>query len=424
MNKQDMLQTEANHAGRPDTPRRVMVVDPRGAGISGDMMLAALVDMGADGGAISDGLAECARYLEGSTITTMNFKPEYRNGARCTRLHLETHDPPSRPAADMMRAVDESGAHLGMSKEAAAFARRSTESLISAESRIHGVPPDSVRLHEAASIDTLVDIVGTAVALEQTGAIHDTAITMPVNVGSGATTFSHGTYPNPTPAVLEILREAKIGMMGSAIDAETTTPTGACILAGLRAVSRPFYPYMVVGRTGHGAGLREHAGVANMLTVSRGTAATGGGTIYVLETDIDDITGESIGGAISNIMKAGALDATAHPGIGKKGRVSYRLSVLCEPDAVDSMIHAIIHHTGTLGVRVTPTDRFVLPRENRSITMSINGTEYAFRYKVRTHLGESDFKIEYDDISGAALKTGISAARVERLVRRHIEDHA
>ena len=419
-----MQQADGGHTGRPDAPRRVMVVDPRGAGISGDMMLAALVDMGADGGAICDGLAECAKYLEGSAITSMDFKPEYRNGARCTRLHLETRDPPSRPAADMIRAVDESGEHLGVSKETAAFARRSTESLIYAESRIHGVQPDSVRLHEAASIDTLVDIVGTAVALEQTGAIRDAAITMPVNVGSGTATFSHGTYPNPAPAVLEILREAKIGMMGSAIDAETTTPTGACMLAGLRAVSRPFYPYMVAGRTGYGAGLREHTGVANMLAVSHGMAATGGGTVYVLETDVDDVTGESIGGAIANMMKAGALDATAHPGIGKKGRISHRLSVLCEPDAVDSMIHAIIHHTGTLGVRVTPTDRFVLPRENRSITVPINGAEYAFRYKVRTHLGESDFKIEYDDISGAALDTGISAKRVERLVRRHIEDHA
>lgn len=407
-----------------ETPRRVMVVDPRGAGISGDMMLAALVDMGADAGAISDGMTECAKYLEGSTITAMDFKTEYRNGARCTGLHLETHDPPSRPAAEMMRAMDESGSHLGISKKAAAFARRSMESLISAESYIHGATPDSIRLHEAASIDTLVDIVGTAVALEQTGAIHDTVIAMPVNVGSGAVTFSHGTHPNPAPAVLEILREAGIGITGSAIDAETATPTGACMLAGLRAVSRPFYPYMVTERTGYGAGFREHAGIANMLVISRGTAATGVGTVYVLETDIDDTTGESIGGAISNIMKAGALDATAHPGIGKKGRVSYRFSVLCEPDAVDSMIHAVIHHTGTLGVRVTPTDRFVLPRENRSITMSINGTEYTFGYKTRTHRGESDFKIEYDDISGAALNTGISATRVERLVRRHIEDHA
>ena len=410
-------------SGHADT-RRVLVVDPRGAGISGDMMLAALVDMGADGGAISDGLTECVKYLEGSAITTMDFGTEYRNGTRCTRLHLETADPPSRPASEMVRAVNESGAHLGISKKAAAFARRSIESLISAESRIHGVRPDSVRLHEAASIDTLVDIVGTAIALDQTGAIHDAAITMPVNVGSGTTTFSHGTYPNPAPAVLEILRDAKIGMTGGSIDAETATPTGACILAGLRAASRSFYPYMVAESTGYGAGLREHAGIANMLVVSRGMAATGGGTIYVLETDLDDISGESIGGAISNIMKAGALDATAHPGIGKKGRVSYRLSVLCEPDAVDHMIHTIIHHTGTLGVRVAPTDRFVLPRENRSITMSMNGTEYTFRYKVRTHMEESDFKIEYDDISGAATDTGIGAARVERLVRRHIEDHA
>ena len=401
----------------------VLVVDPRGAGISGDMMLAALVDMGADGSAISDGVTECIRYLDGSAVDSMSFRTEYRNGVRCTRLELETRDPPSRPAAEMLRAIGDSASHLGLSEKAAAFARRSIESLVSAESRIHGASCESIRLHEAASADTLVDIVGTAAALDQIKALNDQTIAMPVNVGGGSVTFSHGTAPNPAPAVLEILKGAGLAMVGGGIDAETATPTGACILAGLRAASRPFYPRMVAERTGYGAGFRDHAGVANVLVLAQGPTGAGTETVYVLETSMDDITGETIAGAISEIMKAGALDATAYPGIGKKGRVSHLLSVLCTPDMAESMIHTIMRQTGTLGVRVTPTDRVTLPREVRRITADINGTEYAFRYKVRTHMGEADFKIEYDDISEASAGSGVDPMRVERLVRRRIEDN-
>ena len=401
----------------------VLVVDPRGAGISGDMMLAALVDMGADGGAISDGVTECIRYLDGSAVDSMSFRAEYRSGVRCTRLELETRDPPSRPAAEMVRAIGDSTSHLELSEKAAAFARRSIESLVSAESRIHGVTCDSVRLHEAASADTLVDIVGTAAALDQIKALDDQAIAMPVNVGGGSVTFSHGTAPNPAPAVLEILKDAGLAMVGGGIDAETATPTGACILAGLRAASRPFYPRMVAERTGYGAGSRDHAGVANVLVLAQGPTGAGTETVYVLETSMDDITGETIGGAISEIMKAGALDAAAYPGIGKKGRASHLLSVLCTPDAADSMIRTIMRQTGTLGVRVTPTDRVALPREVRRITVEINGAEYVFRYKVRTHMGETDFKIEYDDIAEASAGSGMGHMRVERLVRRRIEDN-
>ena len=401
----------------------VLVVDPRGAGISGDMVLAALVDMGADGGAISDGITECVRYLDGSAVDSMSFRTEYRNGVRCTRLELKTRDPPSRPAAEMVRAIGDSASRLGLSEKAAAFARRSIESLVSAESRIHGAPLESIRLHEAASADTLVDIVGTAAALDQIKALDDQTIAMPVNVGSGSVTFSHGTAPNPAPAVLEILKGAGLAMFGGGIDAETATPTGACILAGLRAASRPFYPRMVAERTGYGAGSRDHAGVANVLVLAQGPTGAGTETVYVLETSMDDITGETIAGAISEIMKAGALDATAYPGIGKKGRASHLLSVLCTPDAADSMIHTIMRQTGTLGVRVTPTDRVALPREVRRIRADINGAEYVFRYKVRTHTGEADFKIEYDDIAEASAGSGVDPMRVERLVRRRIEDN-
>lgn len=401
----------------------VLVVDPRGAGISGDMILASLVDMGADGAAISDGITDCARYLEGSSIVSMRFSTMRRNATRCTRLELEALDPTGRPAAEIVRAIDDSVSHLGISEKAAAFARRSIKALVSAESRIHDIPHDKVRLHEAASIDTMVDIVGTAMGLDHIGGLDDRIITMPVNVGCGSVTFSHGTSPNPVPAVLEILKEAGIAMTGSDISTETATPTGACMLAGLGAVSQTFYPEIIVERTGYGAGSRDHSGVANVLVLAQGRTCGSVQTIYVLETNLDDATGETIGGAISEIMRAGALDVVAYPGTGKKGRTSHLLSALCTPEMADSLAHVIIRQTGTLGVRITPTDRFVLPRETRRITAEINGVCHTFRYKIHTHTGETDFKIEYDDIASAAASSGMRVTHLERLVRRQIEDN-
>ena len=397
-----------------------LVIDPRGAGISGDMMLSALVDMGADGGAISDGLAECDRYLDGSTISHMSFKTVYRGGTRCTALVLESCDPAERPASDMVRAIDLAASHMKLGQKAYGFAGRSIGALVAAESRIHG-GADGM-LHESASIDTLVDIVGTACALEWAGALDGRTVTMPVNVGSGTVTFSHGTYPNPAPAVLEILREARIAMAGSSIRAETATPTGACILAGLGAVSQSHYPCVAAQRTGYGAGSRDYEGTANMLVLAQGTAGGNTETVCVLETSIDDVTGEFLGGAITRIIKEGALDAAAYPGVGKKGRVTHLLYVICMPHMADHITHTIIRQTGTLGVRVRYTERVVLPREGRSITVGVDGSEYTFHYKVHTHLEETDFKIEYDDIARASSASGMSTRRVERLVRRHIED--
>ena len=401
----------------------VLVVDPRGAGISGDMMLGALVDMGADGGAIVDGVSECVRLLDGSAIERMEFRAARRNGVRCTRLILETRDPPARPADQMAGAISDSAGRMGLSERAAAFARRSIERMISAEMRIHGVERDSVLLHEAASADTLVDIVGTAAALDDVGALDDLIITMPVNVGGGSVTFSHGTAPNPAPAVLEILKSAGIAMVGGAAQYETATPTGACILAGLGAVSRRSYPEMVAERTGYGGGSRDGDGAANVLVAVQGASA-GSDSVCVLETNLDDVTGEAIGGAISEIMKAGALDAAAYPGLGKKGRASHLLRVLCEHSRANSITHVVVRQTGTLGVRVTTADRFVLPREERSITVRIRGSAYEFRYKTHSHMGETDFKVERDDIAAAAASSGVGARRVERLVGRRIDDDA
>lgn len=401
----------------------MLVVDPRSAGISGDMMLAALVDMGADGDAICSRLRECADILPGSSIRAISFREERRCGIRCSRLVLEAEDPHSRPAHEMINAVKEAALRMGLSVEAAAFAERSINCLVSAECRVHGTAPDRTSLHESSSIDTLVDIAGTAAALDQVSATGAQAITMPVNVGGGTVTFSHGTFPNPAPAVLEILRETGIPVVGGPAGAETATPTGACMLAGLQASPRPFYPQVRVERTGYGAGSRDTDASPNVLTVVLGEGSPHTyDTISVLESSVDDVSGEVLGRTISTAMEMGAADAAVYHGTGKKGRPTSLITILCRPEMINEMADMMVRQTGTLGIRITTADRYVLPREDRTVTISVDNTDYTLRYKARSHQGTAGFKIEADDIAEVSSATGMPPHQVEGLARRSIED--
>ena len=401
----------------------VLVFDPRGAGISGDMVLAALVDMGADGEGICGLIRECAGLIPGSSIREMSFRKESRGGVRCTRLVLETDDQTSLPAGEVADAIRGAASKMGLSGAAAEFANRSIRSLISAEARIHGVSPDSVHLHEAASLDTLVDIAGTAAALDQLDAAGESVITMPVNVGGGFVTFSHGTFPNPAPAVLEILREAGIPVEGGPAGTETATPTGACILAGLQAAPRPFYPQIRASAVGYGSGSREISGAANVLRIVRGEGELRAyDRISVLETNVDDVSGETLGRTVSAAIEMGAADAAVYPGTGKKGRPSSLIMILCSPEMINEMTDMVIRQTGTLGVRVTAADRYTLPRENHTATIRIGGAAHTLRYKTHAHRDVTGFKVEADDIARISTATGLPPHQIERLARRQIED--
>lgn len=407
----------------------VLVVDARQAGISGDMMLSALVDAGADGDAICEQISGCAQYMPDSAIRSISFQSEMRGGVMCTRLNLDVEDPPSRPATDVVSAVSMATEHMKLSDAARRFAEKAIGHIVSAECAVHGTAPDSVHLHETASIDTLVDVAGTAAALDHINAFDADIIITPVNVGGGKVRFSHGTMTNPAPAVLQILAAAHIPIFGGPSDGETVTPTGAAILAALEGVFRPFYPDIIPERAGYGAGSRDAAGYANALLVVRGSTpilapqSPSYDSVCVLETNLDDVTGEVVGDLISTLIKEGALDATVHTGTGKKGRPVHAVSVMCPHNAVNDIADTITRRTGALGIRITTAHRYTLPRRSHTVTLPIDGKQYTLRYKSHIHRNEAGFKVEFDDIAKAAAETGRSPRSVDEMVRRRIEEH-
>lgn len=401
----------------------VVVIDPQVAGASGDMMLCSLVDLGADEDRIIDAIKRSEKFLPGSSVRKIQFRRVAKNGIRAVSLVLEIDEGvQERTGAAMRLAVSNSVDALEISKDARLFAVSCIDSLIQAESRIHGVPGDSVHLHEASSFDTVADIVGVAVALDSLDVFDDDIVCMPISVGGGFVKFSHGTASNPAPAVLEILRESGLAISGSPAGEESTTPTGACILVNLANKSAEFYPTMTVSSVGYGAGNKDFEGVANVLKVVRGTSDNiGTDSVTILETNVDDVSGEVLGNMIEKVMKDGALDASIYPGITKKGRPTSLVSVMCKRADVERLVGTMVSETGTLGVRVSESARFVVPRTIHDISVSIDGITFHARFKRSTFKGRTGFKIEFDDLKRISEAVDKPIKETESLIRREIE---
>ncbi len=311
---------------------------------------------------------------------------------------------------------------LTISKSAKTFAIKSIETLIRAESKIHGESEDSVHFHEAGSFDTVVDILGTAIALDDLSCFDDVIVATPVAVGGGTVTFSHGISSNPAYAVLEIFRESGIITVGGNVKDELTTPTGASILVNLATEHSEFYPPMKIQSVGYGAGKKDFELFSNVLKTVRGIPTTQLqlDTVKILETNVDDVSGEVLGNMIEKIMAHGAKDVTISSAITKKGRPTNLVSVICDSDTMNSIMELLITETGTLGVRVRTSERYIVPRSVKTVSVDIQGQSFDVRYKFRNLNNGSHFKIESDDIKEISGALSISFKETEELLNQEV----
>ncbi len=395
----------------------VVVIDSQMAGISGDMLLCALVDLGADRSKILSGIEVAKRHLPGSTIHRLDFTKEKKNGIDVTRLVLKVEeDVGKRRGTEIKRCIEESLLELDMSEKAKGFAIACIDALVGAESKIHGAPAGSVHLHEASSIDTVIDILGCAIALDDLGILDDDIVSTAVAVGGGTVSFSHGESSNPAPAVLEILRDSQIPIHGGPVADELTTPTGACMLVSLATSHREFYPAMEVDSVGYGGGAKSFESFANVLKIVRGKKSLQTDSVVVLETNIDDVSGEVLGGLIERVIGNGAKDVTVSGAITKKNRPTNLVTVICAGDAVDGIVRILADETGTLGIRIRRSERLVRPRQARSEKITINGAEFDVRFKVDPST-QKLLKAEFDDVRKVSEALGLPLREAEDLVR-------
>jgi len=401
----------------------VFVIDAQVAGISGDMLLCSLVNIGANKSKIIDGIRIAESLCKDVKVKEIDFVEVKKKSLQATELLLEIDDDAhERKGIEIKEIIAKSVEQLKISESAKTFAVKSIETLIHAESKIHGEPEDSVRFHEAASFDTIVDLLGTAIALDDLGCFDDDIVVTPVAIGGGTVTFSHGTSSNPAYAILEIFRESGIITVGGNVKDELTTPTGASMLVNLVEECSEFYPPMKIQSIGYGAGQKDFEGFSNVLKIVRGVGSTKLqlDTVKILETNVDDVSGEVLGNMIEKIMAQGAKDVTISSAITKKGRPTNLVSVICDSDTMNSIMDLLVTETGTLGVRIRTSERYIVPRDVKTLSVNIQGQSFDVRYKTRDLNNGSHFKIESDDIKEISNALSISFKDTEELLNQEI----
>ncbi len=403
----------------------VLVIDAQIAGISGDMLLSSLINMGANESRVINGAHSAEEYLKGSKILKMGFEKVNKYGTAATHLVLETSENQhERKGIEIQECILSTADKIGLSEKARVFAKESIRSLLHAESNIHGEPLESVHFHEASSIDTVIDIIGSAIALDDLKLFSDEIIATPVAVGGGTLTFSHGTTSNPASAILEIFRDSDMIICGGQSKQELTTPTGASLLVNLANRCSEFYPSMKIKSVGYGAGSKDFNGFSNVLKIVRGEAVNEFqlDTVQILETNLDDISGEIIGHTIDKLISNGAKDVTVTSGITKKGRPTNLVSIICDPSATNSLINMLVSETGTLGIRIRSSSRYIVPRIIVSIPISIQEKNFTVRCKIVKHNDMvKHFKVESDEVREIADSLSLSFKETSYLISEEVK---
>jgi uncharacterized protein (TIGR00299 family) protein len=363
------------------------------SGISGDMLVGALADAGADQAAISNAIASM------DTGAVVSFSQVKRCGIGATKFHVDVQEARAhRHLAHIVQTIEKAALSARAKRDAVAVFRRLGE----AEAQVHQVPVEKVHFHEVGAADSIADIVGTAVALDLLDVA--TVVCSPLNVGSGTVKTEHGILPVPAPATALLLIDAPIYSRGPAV--ELTTPTGAAVAAAL-ATSFGVLPPMKLTRTGYGAGDHDFAEHANVLRVLLGepTGADEALAIAIVEANIDDLNPQVLAYATERLLEFGALDVTLQPILMKKGRAGHMLRVIARPEHREAIAQLIFAETSTLGLRIYAAERRV---QSRSFTEV--ATPYgSVRMKVT---GEGSYAPEYEDCRKLAEKSGVALKHI------------
>ncbi|MFB6162523.1 MAG: nickel pincer cofactor biosynthesis protein LarC [Halococcoides sp.] len=387
------------------------------AGASGDMLLGALIDAGAD--------PQVLATIEDSLDIEYAITETTTGGVAATDVTVLNADGvpiegegASRTLADVLAIVED----LDLPGGVAGRARAIFERLAAAERAVHG--SDRVHFHEVGADDALADIVGVALLLADLDP--DRIVTTPLALGSGTVEMAHGTHSVPAPAVAELASDADFSVRGGPVTGELLTPTGAAILAEVaEGVDR--LPTMAVETVGWGAGDRDVGDRPNAVRVLAGTG-TGGlrkESITVLETNVDDASPEVLGSLQETLVEAGARDVTIVPTTMKKSRPGHLVKVVVAPEEADRVARRLAVETGTLGVREHGVGhRWVADRETRSVAIDLGGEQYAIDVKVATDDDGCvlDASGEYEDALAIARDTGRPVREVLARAERAIAD--
>jgi uncharacterized protein (TIGR00299 family) protein len=421
---------------------RTLAFDGR-MGASGDMLLGALVAAGADPAVLEPVEASLDVHYDIGTVT--------KNGIAATSVdvltvvedgneggdqghthesgHVRSHDHthgdghdqtldhaeghgPSRTYAEVRETVTSMDLPDSVASDALAI----FEILGEAEASVHGTALEDTHFHEVGADDAIADVVGTALLLHDLDV--ERVVTTPVSAGGGTVEMAHGTYPVPTPAVVEIAERADWDLRGGPVDAELLTPTGAALLAHL-AEGVSSLPPVHVDASGYGAGSKDVADHPNVLraVVGDGGERLSRAEITVLETNLDDVSPEVLGSLQETLAAVGARDVAVVPLTMKKSRPGHLVKVVCKPADAEAVARRLAEETGTLGIREHGAGhRWIADRGIETVSIDVGGAAHEVSVKVATDATGTvyDVSAEYDDALGIAAETEVTVREVIR----------
>ncbi len=389
------------------------------AGISGDMTLGALLDLGIDEGEFLSELKKLNLHgyelkisrkkkkgIEGTDVDVIIHEHSHEHRDKHSRKHSHEH----RNLFDIEQIINNSS----LDAKVKGLSKKIFMKVATAEAKVHGISIDEVHFHEVGAIDSIIDIVGTAILINMLEC--DKIMSSALNVGSGFVKCQHGIMPVPAPATLEILRKANIPFYSNEIQKELTTPTGAAIIAVL-AEEFSASKQMIVKSTGYGTGKRELETIPNMLRITLGEIDENkeqalNDQVTVIECNIDNMSGEIAGFVMDELLSTGALDVFYTPIYMKKNRPAVKLTVICSDESVDKLEQLILRETTTIGVRKYKTERTCMNRE----VINVNTIFGDVRVKVSTYGGIIKAMPEYEDIKKISKRENLALREVLDIV--------
>ena len=421
------------------------------SGISGDMTVAALLDLGADEKRLmhtlesipvsgfatkisrvkKSGLDVCdfavqlddahenhdhdMAYLYGHTHAGEAVQEHTHTEEAQEHDHMHAHDKAHTQEHRGLAEIRQIIQATDMTPHARELAFRIFDILADAEAKAHGVDRENVHFHEVGAVDSIVDVIAAAVCFDDLGV---TEVIVPaLEEGHGMIRCQHGMIPVPVPAVVNIVEQNGLSMHITQTEGELVTPTGAAIAAAVRTGDHLPGQFRIL-RTGLGAGKREYdrPGILRILLIEE-TAQAKGDTIYKLESNIDDCTGEALGFVMEELLGAGARDVHYIPVYMKKNRPAYQLTVLCDEEKIPEMERLIFLHTTTIGIRRQQMERTILKRENKTIETAYGSIEV----KLCIWENEVTFAPEYESVAAVCRRTGMGYTECYRKIYQACE---
>ncbi len=411
------------------------------SGISGDMLLASLLGLVPDSDVILNELKELKHYLSGVSKLDIGLITSRYSEIQLNKLKIDIKETKDRRTAKTLKnSLNEFLTSQKVTDSAKNYANKVLNSLIQAEGEVHGEVNENIHLHELSSVDTLIDILGVVIVLDKIGGFEENfkVFCSEIPLGSGTINTAHGLLPVPAPATAKILEKSALIIRGGPIDSELVTPTGAALLVNLNPKFLEFPPEMKLIKLIYSTGQKNFKNFLNILRLFYGERKELGTSaeshifdkyleqVTVLETDVDDVTGEVLGNFIEKFQKEKILDLQIFPGLTKKNRPSYIIRILCYPRYKFEIIEKIILELGTLGVRFNTIKRVCIDRKIEKQIIEINGKNFELNFKISYIESEKgreivNIKPEYEDLKRISELSGLTIKKLQAIAKSQVK---